>query len=160
MNGRTTLWIPQSAIAAIEEEASRHAPKETGGILLGRWDETGAVIAHVIGPGPQALHLRHAFIPDYEYQEFRIVQLYTETAKMLEYLGDWHTHPMGHAYLSRKDRRTIKRIASYSLARCPNPIMLILSPGPIWHASAWVGRIAKYRCFTRLSTTPMLVSNY
>jgi integrative and conjugative element protein (TIGR02256 family) len=136
------------------------APAETGGVLLGYWVEEGGepVVTHAIGPGPEAVHERTRFIPDDEYQYAEIARLYRESGRRLSYLGDWHTHPGGAAYLSRNDRATLRRIASYAAARAPRPVMLILAPGPNWEPSAWNGILSNRLLWRqRLDARPLRV---
>lgn len=52
----------------------------------------------------------------------------------MTYLGDWHTHPNGSPALSRKDLRTLRRIARHPAARISQPVMAVLAGGPAaWH---------------------------
>jgi proteasome lid subunit RPN8/RPN11 len=50
--------------------------------------------------------------------------------------GDWHSHPAGVLELSRRDKRTLRRIGSFEAARVPEPVMLITA-GPPWTIGAW-----------------------
>lgn len=121
-------------------EADHKAPNETGGILFGYWiDRFGeVVVSAVIGPGPDAEHEPSHFRPDSEYQEDELARLYEEYGRLHTYLGDWHTHPGGGAYLSRKDRRTLGRIARYEPARSPFPIMAVMAREEgDWTVTAW-----------------------
>lgn len=119
-------------------EADRIFPYETGGVLLGYWDESfkEVVIDRVLGPGPDAIHRRESFIPDARYHEQMIAYHYEASGRLHTYIGDWHTHPLSVPYLSRKDRRTLKKIAKHEEARAPIPIMTILG-GPPWEMKVW-----------------------
>ena len=136
-----TVWIPRNLLERVIAEADRHYPQETGGVLLGYWDAGGreAVITNLIGPGPEAVHKRHGFIPDYAYQEARIAEHYEASGRLHTYLGDWHTHPdTAQAGLSWRDRQTLRRIASAPDARSPVPLMGVLSGRPEnWMATIW-----------------------
>ena len=132
-------WIATSVLDALSSEATVAAPLETGGVLLGYWSESpvAPVITHRIGPGPSAVHETHRFVPDHRFQELEVARLYRESSGQLQYLGDWHTHPNNAGYLSRKDRRTLRRIARSPEARATRPLMLILAYGPEWHPVVW-----------------------
>jgi integrative and conjugative element protein (TIGR02256 family) len=114
-------------------------PVETGGVLMGYWvkEFEEIVITHAIGPGPTAIHLPTGFIPDSEYQEDEIACHYAESERLSTYLGDWHTHPLETAHLSRKDRRTLRRIAKYTDARASVPLMVVLGGGDPWCMKIW-----------------------
>lgn len=133
------LWISRSVLGAILTEALQYSPYETGGVLLGYWGGSPAVpvVTQIIGPGPAAVHTTESFIPDQEYHLQEISKEYQLSSSRIVYLGDWHTHPNGKPILSKKDRRTLRRIAKYKPARAPSPIMLVLA-GETWCASASV----------------------
>lgn len=111
-------------------EAEGAAPHETGGMLLGYIvDEAGepqAVIEMVIGPGPRAKHERTRFIPDGRWQQAELEEIYSSPGPTT-YVGDWHTHPGGGPSPSHRDARTASSIARRRRARCPHPLMAILT---------------------------------
>jgi integrative and conjugative element protein (TIGR02256 family) len=107
---------------------------------MGYWSDpcTEIVITDVIGPGPTAIHRKKSFIPDTSYQEAEVARIYSEADRISSYLGDWHTHPFGSSYLSYRDKRTLQRIAKYGDARCPTPVMAIISGGDDdWRMRVW-----------------------
>src|SRR4051794_35166071 len=107
-------WCSAKSRAAMIAEANRAYPTETGGILMGYWARPNleAVVTRVIGPGPNAIHTPVRFVPDTEYQERKIAEVYARSGRLETYLGDWHTHPGSSCgKLSRQDRRTLRRIA-------------------------------------------------
>lgn len=120
-------------------EAERALPLETGGVFLGYWSEPEheVVITHAIGPGPNASHAHDRFVPDAEFHEREIDRLYLKANRLLSYLGDWHSHPLGSGSLSRTDRRTLKLIADHRPARAATPIMGVLSEPSSWSFSVW-----------------------
>lgn len=142
-----TAWISDSVFTFLRDEADRTAPKETGGVLLGYWTARPAepVITHAVGPGARALHNRYRFIPDHDFQAAEIARLYRESNRMLQYLGDWHSHPGSSGQMSSKDRATLREIADARDARSPRPLMFILAYGPIWQPVAWVVSDARRR---------------
>ena len=123
----------------MESEAGRALPDETGGVLLGWVSVDDRIVTHVVGPGPAAHHDPDRFEPDYPWQENQIARLYESSGRKLAYLGDWHTHPGGSAAPSATDTRTLRKIADYPEARCPDPLMIILT-APVdgrWAVSAF-----------------------
>ena len=121
------------------EETSRALPNETGGVLLGYWirERREVVVSGVVGPGPRARNTRKSFRPDYAFQENEIARLYQQSGRRLQYLGDWHSHPTGGISLSRKDKRTLREIASFAQARCPTPLMGVIAGRPRWRVGVW-----------------------
>lgn len=154
-----TLWLCRAMAEEMEAEASHHFPQETGGVLMGYWSErSSAVVAtSVIGPGPRATHSEFGFSPDHEWQRERIADHYAASGRMETYLGDWHCHPGAeHPGLSRKDRSTLRRIATYSFARAPKPIMVVLMGGPkAWEITGWAGQTSRRLSVPRLTLVPL-----
>jgi integrative and conjugative element protein (TIGR02256 family) len=154
MKSPPAIWLPQSVWFVLVQEANRMAPLETGGLLTGYATDDGElVITGAVGPGPNAIHERYRFVPDYDFHECELARLYSESGRRLQYLGDWHTHPGGGATLSDTDRTALKNIAQATEARNPRPVMLILAPGPEWQAGAWRGAVGRRKWFRRQLTT-------
>lgn len=128
------IWIANVTLKEMEQMADIHFPLETGGMLLGYWGDNGeGVITRIIGPGPAAKHGRLRFVPDGEYQQALLSQVFKETDGKTTYLGDWHTHPNGRNQLSYLDRRTLAKIAYEPASGTANPLMAILGEGnPKW----------------------------
>ena len=105
-------------------------PNETGGVLLGyhRAETRDTVVTHVVGPGPQATHAPNRFEPDHEWQADEVAAHWL-LDPVLEYLGDWHTHPGGTSDMSKLDAATLKAIAASPDAQQPRPVMLIIALG-------------------------------
>lgn len=126
---KAEVLVPTSIVREMEADADRHAPEETGGILLGYTDRTDAMRIQVtdqIGPGPNAVHRRNRFEPDGKWQAQEIAGVYAGSGRVSTYLGDWHSHPGGSRRPSGLDRSTARRIALCEEARAPHPVMLIL----------------------------------
>lgn len=135
-----TVWINETVIREMTFEANRAFPLETGGILMGYCAEytNEIVVSFVIGPGARALHKRHSFMPDAIYQEAQVALHYVQSGCTVTYLGDWHTHPLGRAHLSHRDKQTLRQISNSPDARAPSPIMTVLSGGdPGWNLTSW-----------------------
>ncbi|MDP1738050.1 MAG: Mov34/MPN/PAD-1 family protein [Caulobacter sp.] len=128
------VWLTNSLMARIREMGQAFYPLETGGILLGWRDNKDRIASVVIGPGPQALHGRHMFLPDHKWQVARIRELFKESGGDLDYLGDWHTHPGGTAEMSQQDHRTLARLSR----RVDGVVMVIAAGhGNHWEFGAW-----------------------
>jgi len=121
-------WVASPALDAIHKLALKKFPLETGGLLMGYIAANGDyVISHVIGPGPDAIHLERSFIPDDKYQQTKLEDLFLSSNGKITYLGDWHTHPNGLPFLSRTDKETLRRIALTPTSGIAHPLMCVLS---------------------------------
>jgi len=87
--------LPERALMEIFDECDRFDQDETGGRVIGSYDQRGdhltIQVRGVIGPGPNARRTSVSFFQDGEYQEgvFRRLE---GTHPSLEHLGNWHTH--------------------------------------------------------------------
>ena len=133
------LWLASIHLGEMVAEADSKEPLETGGILIGYWSESAAVVTAIVGPGPAAMHRRRSFVPDSLFHRIQIKDHFESSGGISTYLGDWHTHPGAAAYMSRRDRSTLARIASFESAAQPKPIMLIMAGSEGWSPKAWVG---------------------
>lgn len=148
-------WWAQDALDRALNEADRAYPLETGGVLLGwRTSATRVVVADLIGPGPGAQHHKVWFRPDADWQQDQIAARYAQSGRTVTYLGDWHTHPDGTPALSRKDLRTLRRIARHADARVPQPVMAVLAGGPEWRLAVRQPRRPAGRRTEPLPVTP------
>lgn len=140
-------------------DATRWAPAETGGILMGYWAGPGEVIVtDMVDAGPRATHTASGFTPDAEHQERLVAEIYERSRRLHTYLGDWHTHPAGGLSLSRTDRKTAARIARANEARCPRPLMMVLARlDDVWRLGAWVTQTSGWR---RAALTPTSLQTY
>lgn len=135
----TEVWISSKAKIQILNLVQDFYPKEVGGLLWGYQipKQKCNVITDIVGPGPNAQHSIANFIPDYGYQEYKIAKLY-EKDRRFSYIGDWHSHPDGLSFLSRKDKKTLRRISRYRPARLGCPLMLVVAGSPSnWTITAY-----------------------
>lgn len=125
------VWINSNILKKLFEETYDFLPLETGGVLLGYKDVlNNIVITDLIDAGPNAVHGESYFIPDGGYQQDELSRIYLQSKRITTYLGDWHSHPGQSAYMSWRDRKTLKKIAKTKDARAPNAVFLIIGTEP------------------------------
>lgn len=137
-----TVWIAASALAVVAQEAAQYPGSETGGMLLGYWQQDDVVVTTASGPGPAAQRGRSWFCPDQEWQTDFLAGAYSASGRTITYLGDWHTHPGGGAEPSRRDRKTMRAVRREPAARQSRPLMAIVGPDPdntpvLWCLLGW-----------------------
>lgn len=137
---RPSVWVNSRDLSFLTDEAEKAHPLETGGVFIGYWRKDGldAVITHVLGPGPAAVHTTDRFEPDTPYHVAEVARIYRESGHISTYLGDWHTHPESEARLSALDRRTLREIAADPGARAPRALMGVLAGASAWNLTVWV----------------------
>jgi integrative and conjugative element protein (TIGR02256 family) len=144
---KAQLYIGTDLADVIRSASNDHAPNETGGVLLGFHlaDGHGSCVTHLVGAGPNATRSRSRFKPDGKWQESEVARLYEASDRSLSYLGDWHSHPSG-GKPSSIDRSTAQNIASTRGARCPMPVILIVTGrGDSWDLRGYRTRWRRMR---------------
>lgn len=129
-NNKKIVWIKKSVLETINDELHKWYPYETGGVLMGYWNGDEVVISQIIDGGPNASRTKTSFNPDHDYQLKEISRIYRLSGRTETYLGDWHTHPDAKAYLSDRDKKTLRNIARYKTSRQSMPLMMILGTKP------------------------------
>lgn len=113
------LEISSEVLQIVFEECDRYDDEETGGRIVGHFDEDGQTLVvravGVIEPGPRARRTSASFFQDGDYQTevFRRIEAVDST---IEHLGNWHTHHVnGYPTLSGGDIATYRRIVNHEL---------------------------------------------
>lgn len=130
---RPRCWIAEHALTDLWAEAKQWRLRETGGALLGWRDGRDAVVAQILGPGPNAKHGFFSFEPDFEWQVEQGRRIYNSSNRCIAYIGDWHTHPFAAPSPSWTDRNAAKQISEDADFRAPEPLSLII--GRSWRVS-------------------------
>jgi integrative and conjugative element protein (TIGR02256 family) len=122
------VWVAQTALQAILDEAEDKWPLETGGMLLGYRGDNGddIVITEVTGPGPKSRHRRYAFTPDGRWQQRQLDRIYAESGRVTGFLGDWHSHPDARPRPSGRDLKTARKVSRRKSSRASHPTTLII----------------------------------
>lgn len=136
------LFLPDGLVDDLATEAGHHAPRETGGMLIGYCSTSAEkrvelVVTATIGAGPRARRRRLRFAPDGRWQQKQLESLYQRSGRVATYLGDWHSHPRGTPRPSLLDRRTYARVAAHPDAATSLPLMLILALGDVVSTGAY-----------------------
>lgn len=118
---------------------SNDPDSETGGVLIGRYVENGA-IAHVelASPAPGD---SSAGLDWFERGKEGLGELLREQWNLPQrryYVGEWHFHPIGRAEPSPQDRSQMAEIAQDPKYHCERPLLIIASPATLRRRTARV----------------------
>jgi proteasome lid subunit RPN8/RPN11 len=98
------VYVSRSALKTIFEECKKSPGRETGGALVGTFNEDRICVMEASGPGLDAVHTVASFSPDVYYLE-NFVKYYEERG--FSFVGQWHKHP---SYIERPSGGDIAQI--------------------------------------------------
>ena len=123
-DGRFGLVIGIAHLTEIRESCAKSHPLETGGVLIGRYNDAHdtAIVFRAIGSPPDSESGRTAFRRGVRGLNDLLMRLWAEDEY---YLGEWHYHPAGSPRPSAVDIRQMQAIADDDGANCPEPVLLV-----------------------------------
>ncbi len=140
--------VHADATKVIAAAAAAAHPKETGGILLGWWDDGQVAVRHAVEvPDP------HATTNSWSRDELR-AQAALDAAMAesqhpwLGYVGDWHSHPTAHG-ASKQDLASIRRASR----QYDQPLVLLIHPADSAFGAIAARRGRRRQATLRLTTT-------
>lgn len=120
------IWLSNGARHLIEREACRRRLLETGGPLFGYEARDGSVVIEAArGPGPRALHARFHYRPDRDAIQAAIDEELQASKGQRYLVGEWHSHPLGSAHASERDKQSVIDMAGNTDVGLIRPVALI-----------------------------------
>ena len=104
-------------------------PEETGGVLLGTWDLVHRIVyvADTIPAPPDSRKRASSFIRGSEGLLDRVMQAGKATNGMLQYIGEWHSHPNGYGTVpSGDDRKVFEWVTEKTTEDGYQPVMAVV----------------------------------
>lgn len=144
------LTIESKSLKKIEELSEDFYPNETGGILVGSYLNAyqEVVISDILLPD-DSLNSPFNFQPDHKSLNKKLRNLYRRFNGMIEYIGDWHSHPNGSNQYSTADYKSIKDVADSKKVNTHNPVLLIVAFGANYFDPGFYvyheGKLFKYK---------------
>lgn len=128
IQGDWTVQVAPSLLRRVATWREERLPKETGGVLIGNVDHDRKTVYLMIAlpSPPDSDEWPFHYIRGCEELRKRVDDARNRTAENLVYVGEWHSHPNGHATLrSADDLKVFAWIAEHTLAEGAPPVMLI-----------------------------------
>ncbi|WP_367187542.1 Mov34/MPN/PAD-1 family protein [Phenylobacterium sp.] len=127
--GRFQVLLERSAVERALTASRAAGRKETGGVLIGQYEDDGAVaIVAEATASP-----RGSFFGAFTFRRAPagLRSLLAERwSNGQHYLGEWHSHPGELPEPSGRDRETMVKIAADHRYACREPLLLILGESP------------------------------
>lgn len=139
-DGRFGIVLPEEQQECIRRECETANGSETGGILVGTYNDAHdcAFVSEVFGPPEDSKGGRFTFFRGVKGLQGILRRIWKEQRRY--YLGEWHFHPGGSPIPSGTDNDQMTSIAQDPLSKCPEPILVILGGNPKadWTIGAFV----------------------
>jgi integrative and conjugative element protein (TIGR02256 family) len=116
-------------LAKLKSLRAATLPAETGGVLLGTWDLVHRIVyvAGTIPAPPDSKKRVTSFIRGREGLLDEVVRAGKATSGMLQYIGEWHSHPNGYGTApSGDDRNVFEWITEKTIEDGYQPVMAIM----------------------------------
>jgi hypothetical protein len=136
--GNWTMVADQGLLDNLATLRQSSLPNETGGVLLGSYDMERRVvyIAHALPAPPDSEEWPTLYIRGSEGLAQNVVALTKTVHNMLEYVGEWHSHPEGASTApSQDDLKVLAWIKSRLETDGLPGVMMIMGPQgqSSWH---------------------------
>ncbi len=148
-DGRFCVRLGLHQLKTLLAKCCESGSVETGGLLIGKYNETHdtAIVTQVWGPPEDSVRKRTSFRRGTRGVQLQLNFLWRTTQEY--YLGEWHYHPGGPAKPSKSDISQMVRIAKSLQYNTPEPLLIIVG-GSDWELSTHV--FPRYRQSIRLDT--------
>ena len=135
-DGRFRVRVGSRQLEGLLAMGRASGTMETGGLLVGRYNETHdtALVTRVWGPPKDSVKRRTSFWRGIYGLQRRLDSLWRTQEY---YLGEWHYHPGGTCKPSNTDITQMVRIAKSPQYNTPEPILIIVG-GSAWDVAAHV----------------------
>ena len=121
---RFSCIVPRKILEQARELCQHSYPDETGGILVGYYEDSHTAI--ITKATKEPLGSEHHPLCFYRAKKGLIPFLDKCWKKGEYYLGEWHYHPGGSPIPSATDVQAMAKIAQYKKLRCPEPLLIII----------------------------------
>jgi len=116
-------------LSALRKYRRMKLPKETGGVVIGSFDEERriAYLVDVLPSPPDSEEWPTLYIRGTHGLADAVKQAACRTDNQLQYMGEWHSHPDGYGTEpSGDDKKVFEWLAELAARDCNPPIMLIV----------------------------------
>jgi integrative and conjugative element protein (TIGR02256 family) len=127
--GEWRLLTDRGLLEKLRLLRSAGLPAETGGVLLGAWDLIHKIVyvTDTIPAPPDSRKRATSFIRGCEGLLQEVTHAGLTTNGMLQYIGEWHSHPKSHGTApSDDDRRVFEWITDKTTEDGQQPVMAIV----------------------------------
>ena len=139
-----TIRSDEEVERKLQRMRSQKLPNETGGVLVGHHDLHRRIlyVVDALPSPPDSKEWPVAYIRGSQGLRGQLDEIAARTGNMIEYVGEWHSHPRGvAAVLSSDDYRVALWITEeMDSEELPGFMAIVDDNGPAWYVAEVVGR--------------------
>ncbi|MDD3490245.1 MAG: ThiF family adenylyltransferase [Paludibacter sp.] len=122
------LRIRGEVVNEIKKDLISNIPNETGGLLIGKIDSKRKVIyvTRFTKAPSDSIKKPYFFTRGTNNVPEEIEFIRDKTGNLIDYVGEWHSHPNGSSQLSDTDRQAISELRA-TLDKVPYPTFIIIA---------------------------------
>jgi integrative and conjugative element protein (TIGR02256 family) len=126
-DGAFAVELQPSVLAAVDQYCCDAGPKETGGILIGRYsDDLALAIVREATPPPTDSKRSHSWFLRGVLGLREMLDKRWRAKERTFYVGEWHFHPASQIEPSGEDIAQMNRISRAREYDCKEPLLIIL----------------------------------
>lgn len=127
-NSDWTIRIQSEVAKGIQNELVKNLPNETGGLLVGKVDAKRKIVyvTRFITAPDDSVKMPHYFKRGTKNISEQIESIRNKTGGLIDYIGEWHSHPNGGTKLSSTDMTAVNEIR-FSLDKVPYPTIIVIA---------------------------------
>jgi integrative and conjugative element protein (TIGR02256 family) len=141
-NGRYVVHLTEPVATTLQVLAVRAGRRETGGILIGHYQNGEAWITEATPPPPDSKGGLWHFERGSEGLKAYLQEKWVAEPREY-YLGEWHSHPSRQAHPSTTDHRQMQQILNDPDIDCALPILIVAAgrarPLPVFSIHVYDG---------------------
>jgi integrative and conjugative element protein (TIGR02256 family) len=132
-DGSICIQLKSEAKRIIEQDIAKFHPYETGGILIGAYNEN-LKLATIYSATSSSIDSKHGYTSfdrgtDNILESIEKVKI--SILASLHYLGEWHSHPNNSPKPSGQDLKQMQKFAKNKLHGIRSPLLLIVGGIPM-----------------------------
>lgn len=122
------LFIDNGLEQKLRIQRQQNLPHETGGVLLGYYDfNTGAIVVVDALPAPaDSMSALGSFERGIKSLPELVAEASRRTAGIVQYIGEWHSHPRGHSATPSSDDMYQLAYLSFGMAQDGLPAVSLI----------------------------------
>jgi hypothetical protein len=141
-NSDWTIRIQSEAAKGIQSELIKNLPNETGGLLVGKLDAKRKIVyvTRFIAAPDDSVKMPYFFKRGTNKILEEIELIRKKSGELIDYIGEWHSHPNGGIRLSSTDMIAVNEIRS-SLDKIPFPTIIVIATPNKLHPYIFVPKL-------------------